>query len=523
MLLDINLLSEPARIDADVCIVGAGAAGLTLARELAGLPIRVCLLEGGGLKSDHGAQALMRGESVGRPTRPLEQVRVSGFGGTTNVWAGACRPFDALDFCERDWVPHSGWPITRAQLEPFYRRAHAVCELGSYSYAVEDWARWGEQPLKTGPEVETHVFHLSRTRFGLRYRKLTLEAPNIMTCLGVHAVNIESDPLGQLATQITGKTLGGKEVSVVARAFVLAAGGLENPRLLLLSREQMSAGLGNRYDQVGRFFMDHLYLDSGVLELAEPNAWSRLYSVHRAHEARIEGVLALTDNVQRRYALLRCAFLFPPRWRTGAAYYSPAVTSLLALVRAVRLGHVPYEWKVHVRAILAGHREVSKTTVGMLGERWRPPRRLMLRAFAEQAPNPDSRVTLADRVDALGRPLARLDWQVRKSDFDSLRQAHEVLRRAIECVGLGRVDLPALLQDDAWTARVTGGYHHMGTTRMHVDPRHGVVDADCKVHGIANLFIAGSSVFPTGGYANPTLTIIALAVRLADHLKGMLL
>jgi choline dehydrogenase-like flavoprotein len=521
VLVDLAKLSDPAAIDAEICIIGAGAAGLTLARELAGLPMKVCLLESGGLRADRGAQALMRAESIGRPSFPLELVRISGFGGTTSIWAGACRPLDPIDFGARHWVPHSGWPITRELLNPFYARAQSVCELGPFAYAVQDWETQRDRPFALQPNcIDTHIFQLSGTRFGNVYRHTVLDAKNVLTCLGASAVSIETDELRQTATHVVARTLHGRKIRVNARVFVLAAGGIENPRLLLLSRAQTPAGLGNQHDLVGRFFMDHLYLDSGEILFTDASRPSQLYSIHHADGSRIEGVLAIGDEVQRARELFRCAFLFPPRWRTGPAYTSPAVTSLRHMVRLLRLGRLPYEWNKHVWSVLAGLDDVLTTTRRKLVAWPRSDNRVMLRAFAEQTPNYASRVTLSDRTDSLGRNLARVDWKVSASDFDSMRRAHEILGAEFQRTGLGRLVMRKSFDDAAWSAGVTGGYHHMGTTRMHSDPFHGVVDANCKVHGTSNVFVASSSVFPTGGYANPTLTIVALAVRLADHLKA---
>jgi choline dehydrogenase-like flavoprotein len=514
----------------DVCIVGAGAAGLTIARELAGKHLRVALIEGGGLRGDPEAQALLRGESVGRPYFPLEQVRISGFGGTTTIWNGACRPLDAIDFAERSWVPHSGWPISREDLDPFYSRAQEVCELGPYAYAVEEWEgktastrRW---PLDGS--LDTHIFQLSRTRFGRAYRQVVLDAPNISTCLGWHAVEVETAPEGRAASGVRCRALDGREMRITARSIVLAAGGIENARLLLLSKAPAHpTGLGNQHDLVGHFFTEHLYMDSGELVFSEGWRTSDFYAIHHSRNGglkpntRIEAVLALSERRQREEGLLRTAFLFPPRWRTGTAYYSDGFTSLLHLIRLLRVGHRPYRWRQHAGNVLAGLPNVLVTAAR---RQWRglEKNRAMVRAFAEQAPNDASRVLLAERRDRLGRNLARLDWRVTDRDLRSFRRAHEIFSQELARSGLGSFDAHLDPEDQRWPRRVTGGYHHMGTTRMAADPCQGVVDADARVHGTANVYVAGSSVFPTGGYANPTLTIVALSIRLADHLRDVL-
>jgi choline dehydrogenase-like flavoprotein len=527
LLLDLGALGDRSRFDVDVCIVGAGAAGLSIARELANRSIRVCLVEGGGLRGDRGAQALLQGESVGRPYFPLEQVRISGFGGTTSIWNGACRPLDPIDFSRREWVEWSGWPISRAELDPYYVRAQGVCQLGPFAYAAEDWETEQERQLLVASDaIETHIFQLSRTRFGRVYGRAILTASNIYTCLHAHAVEVETDATGRTATGVLLKALDGRTLRVGARLVVVAAGGIETPRLLLLSRSTVPTGLGNQHDLVGRFFTEHLYMDSGELTLS--NGWrrSRFYSIHASSKVapptRIEAVLAISDARQRREQLQRSAFLFPPRWRTGSAYYSKAATSFLYLARLARVGHVPYQWREHTRSVLGGiDKVVAAHSRRMLGA-IEPANRTMVRAFAEQAPNYDSRVQLSSERDRLGRNLVRLDWRLKDGDLRSLRRAHEILGTELCRAGVGQLHVQLDAADAEWPARLTGGYHHMGTTRMHDDPRQGVVDANCLVHGTSNVYVAGSSVFTTAGYANPTLTIVALAIRLADHLRATL-
>jgi choline dehydrogenase-like flavoprotein len=527
LLLDLAASGEAPPLSVDLCIVGAGAAGLTLARELVNRRLQVCLIEGGGLHGDPAAQALLRGEIVGRPYYPLEQVRISGFGGTTTIWNGACRPLDAIDFSQRDWVPWSGWPITRDELDPYYARAQTVCQLGPFTYNVDDWETGQERRLPLSPDsIDTHIFQLSRTRFGNVYRRAVLDASNIYTCLRAHAVEIETDADGRNATGIHLKTLDGRDRRVKARAIVLAAGGIETPRLLLLSRRAVACGLGNQHDLVGRFFTEHLYMDSGELVLC--NGWRRspFYSIHSSTRAgapsRIEAVLAVSDERQRHEGLLRAGFLFPPRWRTGPAYYSSGVTSLLHMVRLVRMGHRPYQWREHARSVLGQLDKVVATSRRRIFGRSEPPNRAMVRAFAEQSPNYESRVQLSSRRDRLGRNLVRLDWRLKDTDLHSMRRAHEILAEEVQRAQLGRLEVQLDTRDAEWPSRLTGGYHHMGTTRMHADPHQGVVDANCRVHGTSNVYVAGSSVFPTVGYANPTLTIVALSLRLADHLRATL-
>jgi choline dehydrogenase-like flavoprotein len=298
--------------------------------------------------------------------------------------------------------------------------------------------------------------------------------------------------------------------------------------MLLLSKRAMSCGLGNQYDLVGRFFMEHLYLNSGELQLNNPPQYAPFYSVHTAirsqSSTRIEAMLSVADDAAYRSQILRNAMHFPARWLTRPAYDSDAVQALAHLFREARMGWIPYNWAARVGRVVRGARQVSESVYGRVAEPLRPRRSLRslaVRSISEQAPNPASRLLLSDRRDRLGRQLVRLDWQLTELDLRTISTAHQIVAAGVERAGVG--ELHTIFDSDSqWQKRITGGRHHMGTTRMSTNEHDGVVDADCRVHGVDNLFVAGSSVFPTGGYANPTLTIVALALRLADHIKSRL-
>ncbi len=522
MLIDLRRRPNGSVIDTDVCIVGAGAAGISMALALRGKPFDVCLVEAGGLDGDRAAQALARGENVGLPYFRLDECRQNGFGGTTSVWAGACRPLDPADLDARGWVPYSGWPISCSDLDRYYPRAQQVCRLGPYAYSVADWDPECRQRLPLPPEhVETRIFQIAPTRFGRVYRHAVLDAPNITTLVHANALEIETSDSGRVATGVRVATLNGKRGQVRARRVVLAMGGMENARLLLLSRRAMPCGLGNQHDAVGRFFAEHLYVNCGELVLNHPRQHASFYSVSHAHlggrSARIEAVLCVADGLNRREGMLRSAIHFPPRWRTNSAFDSDGAQALAHLFREARLRRVPYNWAGRIGRVLSSLDKMVALGHQRLAEPRGPRSWLAARMFSEQAPNPASRLVLSDERDPLGRQRVRLDWQLMELDFGTLWRSQEVLSETVRQAGVGEFR-GSLDREGEWRRRVTGGRHHMGTTRMSASPSSGVVDRDCRVHGVANLYVAGSSVFPNVGYANPTLTIVALALRLADHL-----
>jgi len=491
VLIDARSLPREAIIDTDVCIVGAGAAGIAVARELAGGRLRICLLESGGLNPDDATQALYRGTSLARKYFRLDESRTRYFGGSTNCWMGYCRPLDEDDFERRDWIPHSGWPFDRAALLPFYRRAQVVCQLGPFGYQGAECAtpRLPQLVFADG-RVVTRCFQIWPTRFGLVYRDEIAAAGDIDTYLHANVVEIEPSEGARAVKQLHVRTLDGNAFQVRPKVAVLATGGIENARLLLASRRVQPAGLGNQNDLVGRFFMEHPHTLAGEFLPSAATRRLGLYQLHERGGIAGLGLLSLSEQTRRRERLANFT----------ASLTGPEQTD---------------SFEQDLAAAVAG------IDSARAGGRGRPAGagKYVLSNECEQAPNPESRVELFYERDALGMNRVKLKWRLAAGDKRSLRRSHEILARELGRSGIGRLKLALSGDDDTWPSDLVGARHHMGTTRMHPDPKQGVVDANGRVHGTGNLFVAGSSIFPTSGSANPTFTIVALALRLADHLK----
>ncbi|MFZ5917477.1 MAG: GMC oxidoreductase [Chloroflexota bacterium] len=510
MIIDARSIPENETIETDVCIVGAGVAGLALAQEFSGQKFRVCLLESGGLEPDRATQSLYWGENTGHPYYPLDTARTCAFGGTSHRWllelgndrlGARTRPLDAIDFEQRDWVPHSGWPFDKTHLDPYFARAQSIFKIGPYDYNLETW----EDPVRRprlgflDGQVETSIFQFgSRDTFIYDYRHEMEKAGNITAYLYANAVEIETTETAQMATRLRTACLQGSRFWIAARIFILATGAIETPRLLLLSNQAIGAGLGNQNDLVGRFFMEHPHLWSGILIPSNANVFNStdLYKIHTVNGVTIQGKLALTEKTLRREKLLSFVTSIHP---------SVMPNRLQALAHASEKGASIFG--------LAEHR------LQRFLRKYRLPRAevFLLNSMSEQSPNPNSRVMLADERDVLGRNRVQLNWQLSHLDIHTIRRAQEIIDRELRRAGLGWLHIG--LTDDTPPHNLHGGWHHMGTARMHTDPKQGVVDENCRVHGMTNLFIAPPSVFATSGYANPVLTILALAVRLADHIK----
>jgi choline dehydrogenase-like flavoprotein len=527
VLADARELHGDQEVHVDVCIIGAGPAGITVARELIGNGARVWLLESGGKDVERRAQRLNRGQSVGYPIHRPHQSRVRAFGGTSRHWIGAgdetwaARPLDPLDFEVRPGIRHSGWPFDRAHLDPFYAEAQRLCRLGPYDYEIDRWVDQGRTPplpLPPGP-VETTVFQHGTTSFEGFYEEL-VRASNVTLVMHASVVDLAVGDDPARVERLDVRRDDGTRCIVRPHLVVLAAGGVENPRLLLLSRGVHGRGLGNERDLVGRFFAERLSARTGYIVPTTPQLVARagLYDVHAAAAGvHVQGALRVRDSVQRDGQLLNCAFFLPTR---NMSITAESVRSVATLAKARRRRPLPAGMLGHLRNIATGLDELGAFAL----DRLRAPdvgrSILALRAQAEQAPNPSSRVTLGTRRDRFGQPVARVDWRPAASDRASIRASQEVVDGSLRAAGLGHVEF--MLGDEDPPALLEGNFHHLGTTRMHRDPAHGVVDADCRVHGMQNVYVTGSSVFPTYGCSNPTLTVAALALRLADHLKKQL-
>lgn len=517
MIRDLGELEDGATIDADIAVIGAGAAGITIARELIGSRRNVLLVESGGFEADAATQALYEGRIAGRPYFPLDVARLRFFGGSTNHWDGHCRPLDPIDFEKRAWVPHSGWPITRADLDPFYARAQAVCELGPYRYESGDWPPLAPRLLGFAPEkVVNRLWQFGPpTRFGEAYRDVLTDAQNVGILTHANAVDIQVNESGSAVRAVALKSLQGKMATLRPRVLVLACGGIENARLLLASDGVEKAGIGNRHDLVGRFFMEHPHaLVAFAVRQMDLERFTPYYDTVREGTTVIRAKPGVSEAAQRRLLILNgCLDL-------GYGYdRSEGYLALRVLGKALADGRLPDDFG---GAILDVVGDLDGMTAGLY-RRVRNENVLWFAANCEQVPNPDSRVTLGDGRDALGMRKVRLDWRLSKLEKHSLATMCRLVGEELARLGAARMRIdPWLLSDDDSWRDIEGRYHHMGTTRMSDDPRQGVVNRDCRVHGLANLYIAGSSIFPTSGYANATLTIVALAIRLADHLKAQL-
>jgi len=548
VIIDYQHGGHPVDVEADLCIVGGGAAGIAIARSFLGTRFNVCLIESGGLAGEDRSQALYEGSSAGDLEFDPGTSRMRVFGGSCNLWGGGCIPLGRQDLERREWVPHSGWPIDYAELEPFYQRAREYCQIGALDLADGSFV---EPPIHSSlpfdeNKLVNQFFARSPILFGDAYRTELERAGNITVLLHGNLLELKASADGKRVREAHIGALGGARCVVRARHYVLACGGIENARLLLLSNSVMPEGLGNQHDVVGRYFMDHPSGKLGTLTAKAPHRITRPYE-----RRRIKGAppafpeIALSPQFQRRHRVLN-GRVHPfgvegplPRGiralrelKTALRNTLPDENALLEarLSEALRnapMGHVitaPENLGLTALKLGLGIGDLARACVHKLADRPTVTNsHVDLVGYFEQAPNPDSRITLGRDVDAFGQRKVKVDWRLTELDHETYRSSARVFGEEIASAGKGHFELEPWLEENGGTRpEVHGTAHHMGTTRMSDHPSAGVVDANCKVHGMDNLHIAGSSVFPTGGWAFPTFTIVALSMRLADELRDLL-
>lgn len=471
MILDARESHVSLNRTADIVIVGGGPVGLLLAERLADV-CDVLLIESGGRHDEQPADCLNIARAA-PGTYPIGETRTRRLGGSTALWAGYLTPLDSFDFDFRQWIDGSGWPIEWSDLRPHFDHILPMFNLPSTSFeALFDTSALASKCGIALP-FSSNLFRWRNWRFGTpiwrfghadEVRLNGLDVPTVLSHANVVDLRLNRDH--HRIDDVVLRTTCGREGRVRSKLVVIACGGLETPRLLLNCNSQQPWGIGNRLGLVGRFFMEHPHHTLSAIELLSPSALA-----FSATRIQVGGQSDLSFNFG------------PTKEFQGSACL------LNAGLHAFR-------------------------TPAMSDDE--PPK---IGAYMEQAPNPDSRVQLSTDVDAVGMRGIFLDWKLREQDWQSVETIQEEVLAELKAAGLGR---RAGVASPLRVGHVLHSNHHLGTTRMAMTPEAGVVNANCQIHGVENCYLIGGNIFPTGGWANPTLTLLALASRLADHLENRL-
>ena len=524
MIEDFNKFSDGTCFAADVCIVGAGAAGITIAREFLGTHHKILVLEGGGVDPEADSQKLNESEVVGLPHASIHDGRVRVLGGTTTLWGGQALRFDNFDFKERSWVPYSGWPISYEALDPYYERAERVLQIRARVAFQDLCSLFGIAP----PAFDPIKLYMECSRwspkpnFGTTYRADLKTASNVSLILHANVTAIVTNPAANSVENVEFMTLDRKKGSAKARYYVICCGGIECARLLLASNRVEPRGVGNKNDLVGRYFQEHIHLNYGSVATNNRAHLQDLFESFFVKGVKHAPLVTLTPRMQAEKKLLSIHGIvaFEPAPDSGIA----AMKKLFRAMIGRSFSNVS-EMRELIARSLANPGELFRLFYRLrVQKRVATPKEgpILLGAQCEMAPNPNSRVQLSEARDQLGMPRVRLDWRLGELERRTLSEFAKILANEFERLELGSFDRGqiSILEDPAaWVGRAHDSAHHMGTTRMHETPQLGVVDPQCQVHGIANLFIGSSAVFPTSARSNPTLTILALCLRMADRLK----
>ncbi len=552
MIILPSELNDNTLVETDICIIGSGAAGISIALEMLGLNKKVAILAGGTEIETVGNQDLYKG-IIAREGfhEPLEENRRRAFGGTTTAWGGRCIPFDSIDFKKREWIPFSGWPYSYQDIEKYLAKATVICKAGAFNFdAVKEFPSAGKEIIPSMDNENIISSKLERwstpVNFAKDYLKDLTESLDIQVFIDTHLTTINTDDRKDTVSSILAVTKN-KQITIKATQYILACGGIENPRLLLASKNKSHPnGIGNDNDLVGRFYMGHLL---GIFsELSPKNRKSILFDFEKDKE----GVYCrrrwwVTEKAQFEKKIGNVIFFLHKN--TNQDGHRDALFSFvfvakygLSLIKAGSIMKVKQLW-IHNKKYLKEHLLIiSKdgwkqipVVLSLAKQRFQERRlpfilpsvhskTLGLYFQAEQVPNRESRITLSETdFDVLKIPRAVVDVKFSNIDKETIIEGHKIFVETYLNSKIGDINFDLDKLNSFIEERIknfNSAAHHLGTTRISIDPTEGVVDADCKVHGINNLFIAGSSVFPTGGHANPTLMIVALALKLADHIKS---
>jgi choline dehydrogenase-like flavoprotein len=509
MICDAHAIADGTILNTDICVIGGGPAGVLVARAFIGHSAHVTLLESGGIEAETGAQDLNDGEFVGTPYAGLRKTRHRQLGGTACIWNTPVNngdigakyvPLDECDFEPRPATSYPGWPFSRVQLETFYKQAQVACGLGAFEYSGNYWDARSTTFELADSRVRRMVYQFGpASLFTKQYTRDLQSSENVEILFHATACMLKFRNNGRVATTIEAGTLAGTRFRLRAGIIVLAAGAIENARLLLVSKEPGRDAPGDQHGWLGRCFMEHPRDYSISVSPADRGAFSmaRFYDRHLAKDGTaIAGRIALNQETLVRDELSNSSLTLLPLVRHKVASTSMIGRALVRVRKAIsRNISDGYGWSENPNPDRAFHgfRFILNT---------------------EQWPNPNNRLILGRDVDQLGVPKVEVHWRWRAEDQHRLDRACNVFAEALQATGIGKVKIRTGVAPDP------NAHHHSGTTRMYDDCKLGVVDPDGRVYGTDNIYVSGASVFPTSGFANPTLTIVALAIRLAEHLKG---
>lgn len=527
MIVDANDFDRPSHFDADICILGGGVAGIVLANELLTENKSIILLESGDDGFDGETQFLYEAESTPKYFPDPTWSRLRMLGGASNHWENSIERFDPIDFQRRNWIEHSGWPITYDEVAKYYPEAEAYCRVAKEGC---DFSLWREKLTREGMFSDSSMFEsviakspASPTLFFEEYGKALVDNKSIRVIKNANVVDVDYQTEQQNVQAAVFQTFSGVQHRVKAKAFVMCMGGIENARMLLHFNERYDNKLGNQYDNVGRYFMEHPTVRAAHFLPLDENGIDKIHreGIVVDNELTLRGRASLSEHAQSEHQTFNMRMYFNKK---SKIVLSDGVSSSHVVRNSLKESEIPDEFGSHLLNIIKDidhiaesflQKEFDRTLFDSVHEFGG----YQLLAMIEQTPHRDNRIKLGTTTDAIGLKKIKIDFHVTEQDKQRTWKTLELLSKDTAIQKLGRIKLLKERESRIWGSQLGYGQHHMGTTRMSDRAEEGVVDASSKVFGTNNLYVAGSSVFPTGGHVPPTLTIVAMAIKLANEIK----
>jgi choline dehydrogenase-like flavoprotein len=521
MIIDARQLNNNSKFNCDICIMGGGVAGIVLASELRKYNKNIFVVESGGEDFDSDIQSLYSSDIINNNYPNTESSRLRMLGGSSNHWENNTSPLDTIDFEKREWLPNSGWPIERSDLDEYYLKAAEYCGTKDDTYKADIWSeKLGYKILGLSRDVlETGIAKASSppVRFYKEYGKNISNIDNITILKNSNIVDVDYNSSTKLIEKVYFESFPGNQHTIYSKVFIMCFGGIENARMLLHFNAQYSDKIGNYYDNVGRYFMDHPVVRAGHLYPDNRSIFS-LYKANVLKDRVVLGYFKLSESSLRKH---RINNIRVPLVSNTNFIMSDGISSFHILNDSLSDGSIPDDFTNHIINIL---KDLDMVLEGVSRKRFDKKIFESANVFSgyqlpimfEQSPDRTNRVKLGNNVDRYGIKKILIDWELKKYDKENLWKALEIIAQEFGALSLGRIRLLKERSTRIWGSQLGFGHHHMGTTRMSSQYNQGVVNKNHIVYGTKNLFIGGSSVFPTGGHVPPTLTIVAMAIRLAD-------
>jgi choline dehydrogenase-like flavoprotein len=468
----------------DMCLCGAGPAGITLARALAKKGKKVAIFEGGNLEYSEQSQDLYKGESIGiQYWDSVHTARLRYFGGTSNHWAGRCAIFDKVDFEHRNYHGLPGWPITREDILQHLDAACSIVDISKEALNGLPQEKWKGNNFRLSECTQS-----TPTRFGEKYYSELKNSERIDVYINANLTNINLNKNLDAVVSFEISNYNNNKFLFSANKYVIALGTIENARLLLNCNKQIAEGIGNQNGMVGRCFMEHFNVEIGRFVSDDSPMWQR-------------------GNIQ-----LNPTEKMMNQWQIGnAVLHFEQGSNPVSYGRLKKL-------KQTIREEVCKSDFITGLSRNLLD--FDCPGDGLISSMIEQTPNLKSRIFLGSEIDMFGMRRVKLDWQANENDYKTIRTLGLEVAKEMARLGSARVKLKDYILDNEKNITNFGQHaHQMGTTRMSDDPKYGVVNRNLQIHGFKNIYVAGSSVFPTGGGTNPTLTVVMLAERLGHHLS----